>query len=102
MREKIIAFFNIKLGKKSDGMLREFNEKIMEIKNHEFSVNKLLKSVSSIHETESELARLKAAQKFDHLIKSSSSRPSLASNDLVKVIDRQGSMNRSQDSDGSV
>ena len=51
IREKIIAFFNIKLGKGSASLMKEFNEKIMEFKNTEVSVNRLLKSISSWQES---------------------------------------------------
>lgn len=43
IREKIIAFFNIKLGDKSKQILKEFNEKVMDVKNTEVSVTRIIR-----------------------------------------------------------
>lgn len=57
MRDKIIVFWNMKLGKGSAALLKEFNKTVMDVKPHEMSANKLLRSISSFHEEQSELSR---------------------------------------------
>ena len=47
IKEKINAFFSVKLGKKSIHVLKEFNEKILEITKPDHSVENLLNSISS-------------------------------------------------------
>lgn len=99
IREKIIAFFNMKLGKGSATILKEFNTKIMDITSSDVSVNRMLRSISSFQESQSEITRKSLANQFDSVIKSAESRRSEQS--MVKVIDAGGSVERglkSQDS----
>ena len=78
---KINAFFTKKLGRKNMYILKEFNEKVMDIvaPSHNSSQNfaELMKSFSSVHasaEAESDASKRRAANKYEHLMKDSENR----------------------------
>jgi len=95
IKEKIFDFFNLKLGKKQKHIIDEFRENIMQITAvQQTAPADLLASISSFRGSEagapaggSEASRRRAANKFEHLMKSSDSRGSLATDeDINKLV----------------